>query len=166
MPCTRRDAYHTPSGSLAFQEFLREPWLIQMNMSLSQEEEKVVRLLIPKLENRSRRWRWIRWVGIIISTVVLFSSILFGKNIQRMLGEAPTRLELSADNFNPQYVNSYIDYTISRERANRHFETAQAITSFGSLFFLIYFVADRNRGVRAGLLAKLLRQTFSKDTVA
>jgi hypothetical protein len=135
-----------------------------MNINLSKKEDKEVQQLISELENRSRRWSWLRWVGIMVSIVVLFSSILLGRVSQWMLGEALPKMELSADNFNPEYVKSYIDYSISCDRAKEHFKTAQAIAFFGSLFFLLYFFTDRNRGARAGLLAKLLRQTLGKDT--
>jgi len=134
------------------------------NISLSKEEDKAVRQLILELENRSRRWPWVRWIGIMVSIIVLFSSILLGKDVQQMLGETLPKLELSADNFDPKYVKSYIDYSISRYQAEEHFETAQAIAFFGSFLFLVFFFADRNRGARAGLLAKLLRQTLDKDS--
>jgi hypothetical protein len=136
-----------------------------MNMNLSKDEDKAARQLISELENRSRRWPWLRWVGITVSIVVLFSSILLGGSCQRMLGEMFPDWELSADNFNSEQVKLYIDYSISRNGAKEHFKTAQDIAFFGSLFFLVYFFADRNRGARAGLLAKLLRQTLDKNTV-
>jgi hypothetical protein len=139
-----------------------------MNMNLSKDENEAARQLISELENRSRRWPWLRWVGITVSIIVLFSSILLGRVSQRMQDEIDAVLpnrELSADNFNPEYVNFYIDYSISRNAAKEYFENAQAIAFIGSLAYLIYFFANRNRGVRAGLLAKLLRQTLGKDTV-
>jgi hypothetical protein len=136
-----------------------------MNLRLSKDEDKAARQLISELENRSRRWPWLRCVGVMVSIVVLFSSILLGGGCQRMLGEVLPDLELSADNFNPEDVKSYIDYSISRNGAKEHFEAAQDIGFFGSLFFLVYFFADRNRGARAGLLAKLLCQTLDKNTV-
>jgi hypothetical protein len=136
-----------------------------MNITLSKDEDEAARQLISELENRSRRWPWLRWVGITVSIVVLFSSILLGGGCQRMLGEVFPDLELSADNFNPEHVKSYIDYSISRNGAKEYLEAAQAIGFIGSLFFLVYFFADRNRGARAGLLAKLLRQMLDKDMV-
>ena len=134
-------------------------------MNLSKDEDKAARQLISELENRSRRWPWLRWVGITVSIVVLFSSILLGGSCQRMLGEMCPDWELSADNFNSEQVKLCIDYSISRNGAKEHFKAAQDIAFFGSLFFLVYFFADRNRGARAGLLAKLLRQTLDKNTV-
>ena len=134
-------------------------------MSLSKDEDKAARQLISELENPSRRWPWLRWFGITVSIIVLFSSILLGGSCQRMLGEMFPDWELSADNFNSEQVKLYIDYSISRNGAKEHFEAAQDIAFFGSLFFLVYFFADRNRGARAGLLAKLLRQTLDKNTV-
>jgi hypothetical protein len=135
-----------------------------MNISLSADEDKAARQLISELENRSRRWPWLRWVGITVSIFVLFGSIFLGGVCQRMLDEALPKLELSADNFNSEYVKSYIDYSISINAEKEHFERAQAIAFIGSLASLIYFFANRNRGARAGLLAKLLRQTLDKDT--
>jgi hypothetical protein len=136
-----------------------------MNMSLSKDEDKAARRLISELENRSRRWPWLRWVGITVSIVVLFSSILLGGGCQRMLDEVLPNRELSANDFNPEQVNFYIDYSISRNAAKEALERAQAIAFIGSLASLVYFFANRNRGARAGLLAKLLRQTLDKDTV-
>lgn len=135
-----------------------------MNISLSKDEDKAARQLISELENRSRRWPWLRWVGITVSIFVLFGSIFLGRVCQRMLDEGLPKLELSADNFNSEYVKSYIDYSISINAAKEHFERAQAIAFIGSLASLIYFFANRNRGARAGLLAKLLRQKLDKDT--
>jgi hypothetical protein len=135
-----------------------------MNISLSKDEDKAARQLISELENRSRRWPWLRWVGIAVSIFVLFGSILLGGVCQRMLDEGLPKLELSADNFNSEYIKSYIDYSISINAAKEHFERAQTIAFIGSLASLIYFFANKNRGARAGLLAKLLRQTLDKDT--
>jgi hypothetical protein len=136
-----------------------------MNINLSKAEDKAARQFISELENQSRRWPLLRWVGITISIVVLFSSILLSGVCQRILGEVLPKLELSADNFNPEYVKSYIDYSISINAAKEHFERAQAIAFIGSLVSLVYFSANRNRGARAGLLAKLLRQALGEDTV-
>ncbi len=133
-----------------------------MNISFSKEEEEAAQQLIKELERRSRRWPWVRWVGIVVSTAVFFSSILLGSVSQRLFGETLPKLELSIGNFNPEYLKLYIDYSISLNRAKEHIETAQAIAFFGSLFFLIYFLANRNRGARAGLLAKFVRQTLDK----
>jgi hypothetical protein len=137
-------------------------------MNLSKDEDKAAQQLISELENRSRRWPWLRWVGITVSIVVLFSSILLGRVCQRMLDEMdewlPNR-ELSTANFTPEQVNFFIDYSITRNAGKEYFENAQAIAFIGSLAYLVYFFANRNRGARAGLLAKLLRQTLDKDTV-
>jgi hypothetical protein len=136
-----------------------------MNTNLSKDEDKAARQLISELENRSRRWPWVRWVGITVSIVVLFSSILLGRVCQRMLGEVLPDRELSVCGFDSKDVKLYVDYSISRNEAKEHFERAQDIAFLGSLGLLVYFFADRNRGARAGLLAKLLRQTLDKDTV-
>ena len=105
-----------------------------MNISLSKDEDKAARQLISELENRSRRWPWLRWVGIMVSTVVLFSSILVGRNSQWILGEEFPKLELSADNFNAEFVKPYIDYSISVNSAKEHFETAQDIAFLAARF--------------------------------
>lgn len=133
-----------------------------MNISFSKGEDEAAQQLIKELERRSRRWPWVRWAGIVVSTAIFCSSALLGSVSQRLFGEPLPKLELSTSNFNPEYIKLYIDYSISLNRAKEHFETAQAIAFFGSLFFLIYFIANRNRGARAGLLAKFLRQTLDK----
>jgi hypothetical protein len=136
------------------------------NMNLTSEEQDVAAKWITQLEKRGRQWNTVRWCIIVIYTILLVGVLLLGRlndSFSSSLGVSP---RITSTTFDAKHVQKAIDCAVGDYAAR---ECAYQLRLLLDLCFglsatvLAYFFFNRERGVRATLMASLLREGLERS---
>lgn len=130
-------------------------------MNLTTEERVTAERVVAQMEKEARVWSLYRWLAIAFSTVIMFSVILVMKQVGPMF--SPCSSQITAATFDAKHVQKAIDCAVAE------LGVEISLNVFGACCWvmfcicagsLVYLFANRDRGLKMAVQAKLLREAL------